>query len=532
MRIRYVPVSSAAALRRLRLQRQLSPSKSQVIRYRTRARTSPSINVIRANSSPRVNVIRANSSPKRQSAKSTRIQNRRKVTTNNIKQTIILAKTANIMSPVGGNQNNGPSAVVSNGHQSPRRSQPPPPHGAQLPPPPPAQPHQPAVPQTHPPAAIRNHLHHHLHLNSHPNHHQNVPQHNHLQSPVSQGHGHASGQGQGQGGQIQGHFRSGLPLGIGDGAQGNHMNHGLNSLGGHGNGQLIGAQIAGIGGGIEAGIGAGLGGGIGGGIGRGIVGGIEAGIGAGLGSGMGAGHGDLLSGLNVGIGGQLNAAQNAGLGGALGENIGPLNAILGGLTGFGNSNGGLNGGLNLGTKGQGSSHGHGNSPLDALTGNGNGLNGQAGADLVNTELIYQLLAGHSLNAMLEGQQTGALASLISSQNSAGKPSDILLQSLLGGNGHSINTIPNFSSLNSLLPGLRGSKAIDPGRVSSILKGRLTSLSPSFGVTQQPVVIKSNGGQLNIGLKKDPSTGRQNIVIQTAAAVMANEMMEAEPGEAP
>lgn len=359
-----------------------------------------------------------------------------------------------------------------------------------------------------------------------------MPQHHQLQHPVSHGHGHSAGA------SGQGHFGSELHLGIGGGAQGNHMNHGLNSLGGHGNGQLIGAQIAGIGGGIGggivAGIGAGLGGGIGGGIGSGIVGGIEAGIGAGLGSGMGAGHGDLLSGLNVGIGGggQLNAAQNAGLGGALGENIGPLNAILGGLTGFGNSNDGLNGGLNLGTQGQGSSHGHGNSPLDALTGNGNGLNGQAGADHANSELIFQLLAGHSLNALLEGQQTGALASLISSQNSAGKPSDILLQSLLGGNGHSINTIPNFSSLNSLLAGLRGSKAIDPGRVSSILKGRFTSLSPSFGVTQQPVVIKSNGGQLNIGLKKDPSTGKQNIVIQTAASVMAKEMMEAEPGEAP
>lgn len=319
---------------------------------------------------------------------------------------------------------------------------------------------------------------------------------------------------------MQGHLGSGLHLGIGGGAQANHINHGLNSLAGHNIGHLIGAQIAGIGGGIGAGVGAGIGGG------------IEAGIGAGLGSGMGGGHGDLLSGLNVGIGGggQLNVAQNTGLGGGLGENIGPLNAILGGLTGFGNSNSGLNGGLNLGTQGQGPSHGHSHNPLGAHPGNGNGLIGQAGNNHANSELIYQLLAGHSLNAMLEGQNTGAFASLISSQNSAGKPSDILLQSLLGGN--SINSIPNFSSLNSLLPGLRGSKSTDLGQISSFLNGHATSLSPSFGVTQQPVVIKSNGGQLNIGLKKDPSTGKQNIVIQTAAAVMANEMMEAEPGEAP
>lgn len=425
------------------------------------------------------------------------------------------------MSPVGGNQNNGPSAVVSKGSQSPHRTQPPPP--------PPAQQNQPAAPHTH--------LHHQPHLNSRSNHHQNVPQHHQQQLTVNHGHGHPAGApGQGQGNQMQGHLGSGLHLGIGGGAQANHINHGLNSLAGHNIGHLIGAQIAGIGGGIGAGVGAGLGGGIGAGVGLGlgggIGGGIEAGIGAGLGSGMGGGHGDLLSGLNVGIGGggQLNVAQNTGLGGGLGENIGPLNAILGGLTGFGNSNSGLNGGLNLGTQGQGPSHGHSHNPLGAHPGNGNGLIGQAGNNHANSELIYQLLAGHSLNAMLEGQNTGAFASLISSQNSAGKPSDILLQSLLGGN--SINSIPNFSSLNSLLPGLRGSKSTDLGQISSFLNGHATSLSPSFGVTQQPVVIKSNGGQLNIGLKKDPSTGKQNIVIQTAAAVMANEMMEAEPGEAP
>lgn len=421
------------------------------------------------------------------------------------------------MSPVGGNQNNGPSAVVSKGSQSPHRTQPPPP--------PPAQHNQPAAPHTH--------LHHQPHLNSRSNHHQNVPQHHQQQLPVNHGHGHPAGApGQGQGNQMQGHLGSGLHLGIGGGAQANHINHGLNSLAGHNIGHLIGAQIAGIGGGIGAGVGAGLGGGIGAGVGAGLGGGIGGGIEAGIGSGMGGGHGDLLSGLNVGIGGggQLNVAQNTGLGGGLGENIGPLNAILGGLTGFGNSNSGLNGGLNLGTQGQGPSHGHSHNPLGAHPGNGNGLIGQAGNNHANSELIYQLLAGHSLNAMLEGQNTGAFASLISSQNSAGKPSDILLQSLLGGN--SINSIPNFSSLNSLLPGLRGSKSTDLGQVSSFLNGHATSLSPSFGVTQQPVVIKSNGGQLNIGLKKDPSTGKQNIVIQTAAAVMANEMMEAEPGEAP
>lgn len=421
------------------------------------------------------------------------------------------------MSPVGGNQNNGPSAVVSKGSQSPHRTQPPPP--------PPAQHNQPAAPHTH--------LHHQPHLNSRSNHHQNVPQHHQQQLTVNHGHGHPAGApGQGQGNQMQGHLGSGLHLGIGGGAQANHINHGQNSLAGHNIGHLIGAQIAGIGGGIGAGVGAGLGGGIGAGVGGGLGGGIGGGIEAGLGSGMGGGHGDLLSGLNVGIGGggQLNVAQNTGLGGGLGENIGPLNAILGGLTGFGNSNSGLNGGLDLGTQGQGPSHGHSHNPLGAHPGNGNGLIGQAGNNHANSELIYQLLAGHSLNAMLEGQNTGAFASLISSQNSAGKPSDILLQSLLGGN--SINSIPNFSSLNSLLPGLRGSKSTDLGQVSSFLNGHATSLSPSFGVTQQPVVIKSNGGQLNIGLKKDPSTGKQNIVIQTAAAVMANEMMEAEPGEAP
>ena len=490
MRVRYIPVSTSTALRRLRLYRLPS---GKVVRYRSRGR------------SPNVNVIRTNSSPRRQIAKSTKVENKKKVTTNNIKQTIILAKTANIMSPVGGNQNNGPSAVVTKGAGARAPQQKPGSAGA------PKSAHSASSghSQQHgnPAAAV----HHNINIHHRGGVHGGQ---GHGNDGAGQGHGHMAGpQGHGIGGHFGGHVGSnGIPVNFG----GN----------GHGMGGVLGGHLAA----------AGNPGHSGGGNGHGAHGAHLNNNFMNHGNGNGNGLSNLLSG---------------GFGNANGNGMSNLNALLGGISGFGNSNGGQNNGLGFGVQGQNGGqghgqglsqgHGNGNNQLSSMLANANALNilGGNGPEFTNPELMSQLLSANLLSGGSAQQSIGGPGFLNAhGQSSAGTSADMLLQSLLGGNVNLMNGLNNLNGMNgapgismAAASGLQGASAsFGLNGMPSVLDNHFASLSPSLGVTQQPVVIKSNGGQLNIGLKKDPNTGKSNIVIQTAAAAMAQEMMEAEPGE--
>ncbi|XP_061170654.1 uncharacterized PE-PGRS family protein PE_PGRS54-like [Saccostrea echinata] len=543
LRLRYIPISSSA-LRRLRLYRRPSAPR-QAVRYRSRGR------------SPSVNVIRANSSPKRQVAKSTKVKNSKKVTNNHIKQTIILAKTANIMSPVGGNQNNGASSIINKGKGSvqsraPRRrsgsKRPRQPTNAQI--------GKSGMQQNLPIAPIAGLV---------------GLGHGQNGGILGQGHPHNGGLAvQGHGGHFGGHIGSNGLHGIGGNGQGhghhmgngilggNGLGSGMNNLGGSGlGGNGLGSGMNNLGGnglggnGLGSGMnnlgGNGLGGnGLGSGMnnhgrndlgGNGLGSGMNNHAGNGLGSGMnnlggnGLGGNGLGSGMNNhGENRNGNSLDNVLFGAnGNGNNLHGLSSLGGGGTGFGHNNG------------HGHDIGHGQlhalpQGVDALTSLGG--NGDHGAGNPQQDLISQLITASSMNSLLDGSLPVAAgaASLLNSGLSSGMSSDILLESLLAGNQNLMNSVPNLPGFNSVSTKPHASNAFDFNSLTTALKGHFSSFSPSIGVTpatlpQEPVVIKSNGGQLNIGLKKDPSTGKSNIVIQTAAAAIAKEMMmEAEHGE--
>lgn len=503
LRLRYIPVSSSA-LRRLRLYRLYRrPSElKRVVRYRSRGR------------SPTVNVIRANSSPKRQIAKSTKVNNKKKISTNHIKQTIILAKTANIMSPVHGNQNNGASSMINKGSGSIQSR---------------------------------------------------VPQRGSSGSRGQRNLNNNVGMGQGQrhmGQRHGGHFRSN-----------NNGQNGRNSFSDHGRNERgrgnslndvhIGRNHLNDVNGLNAGMT---------GFGN-SQGGHNNGIGHNEGHGNRHDHNiNNLNGVNggaTGFGNLLGGHTNGDHGTGRGHNMNDLNGVNGGATGFGNLVGHTNGdhgtgrghnmnhlnGLNGGVSGfgnimggQNGGQGHGSSQsqlnsllqrIDAL--NILGHNGGHETGNLKPDLLSQLLAARSMNSLLEGSlpSPSGAAELLNAGAAdllnAGISSDVLLGSLLTGNNNLLN---DLSVLNSVSPPQsQNSQNFGTNGISSKQNSKFSSLSPSLGITppslsQQPVIIKSNGGHLNIGLKKDPNTGKSNIVIQTAAAAIAQEMMEAEPGELP
>ncbi|XP_062612873.1 spidroin-1-like [Saccostrea cucullata] len=563
LRLRYIPVSSSA-LRRLRLYRRPSAVR-QAVRYRSRGR------------SPNVNVIRANSSPKKQVAKSTKVKNTKKITNNHIKQTIILAKTANIMSPVGGNQNNGASSIINKGRGSvqsrapkrgsgskrPRQSANPQRRNQGMPQPIMAQPVMPQpgmqVAQVAPIAPVGGVA--------------VAPL-----SPVAGLAGLGHGQNAGLLGHGHGHPHNGGLVGQGNGGhlRGHNGQNGLHGIGGigHGHGHHNGGHHNGVlgGNGLGSGInnqgGHGLGGnGVGSGMnhhgGHGLAGNGLGGTGLG-GNGLGGtglGGNGLGSGINNlgghGLGGNgLGADMNnlggngigmtGGHGSGLGGNGNSFDNVIFGANGNGNDLHGLSG-LGGGGTGFGANNGHGHDlghgQLNALTQGVDGLtslggNGGHGTGNAQQDLISQLITASSMNSLLDGSlpvAAGAANLLNSGLASGMSSSDILMGSLLAGNQNLMNSIPNLPGLNSISSKGLASNSFDFNSLSSAIKGHFSSFSPTLGVTpatlpQEPVVIKSNGGQLNIGLKKDPSTGKSNIVIQTAAAAIAKEMMEAEPGE--